>query len=86
MEKLPLYIYVVFILTTFLTIFLFFKATQKSIKSLIVLIAWLGLQSILAAKGFYTANTTLPPRFLLLVGPPLLFIILLFSTGAGRTI
>lgn len=84
MEKLPLYIYVVFILTTFLTIFLFFKATQKSIKSLIVLIAWLGLQSILAAKGFYAANTTLPPRFLLLVGPPLLFIILLFSTKAGR--
>jgi hypothetical protein len=49
------------------------------------LIAWLFFQSIVSLKGFYYTDTrSLPPRFGLLIVPPLLVIILLFITRRGR--
>ena len=84
MENLPTYVSLVFILTTLLTIFLFYLATQNSTVSLGILFAWLAFQGVLAATGFYTVTDTIPPRFLLLVGPPLLLIIALFMFSKGR--
>ena len=55
MENLPVYISIVFILTTFLSIYL-----------------------------FYTVTNTFPPRFLLVILPPLLLIAMLFLTAKGR--
>ncbi|HEX6224365.1 MAG TPA: hypothetical protein VFZ52_08145 [Chryseolinea sp.] len=84
MENLPTYVSLVFILTTLLTIFLFYLATQRSTVSLGILFAWLAFQGVLAATGFYTVTDTIPPRFLLLVGPPLLLLIALFMFSKGR--
>ena len=84
MENLPSYVKVVFILTTFLTIFLFYRATKKSTLTLGILFGWLALQSLIGLSGFYTETKTIPPRFLLLIGPPLLFIIALFLTTKGK--
>ncbi len=84
MNNLPIYIPVVFGLTTILTVFLFYKATNKSAATLIVLLAWLALQTIVALSGFYTVTDTIPPRFVLLVLPPLILIICLFATAKGR--
>jgi len=84
MENLPAYISLVFGLTTILTVGLFYRATSNSRKTLLILLAWLTLQAFIGLSGFYTVTDTLPPRFLLLVLPPLFFIIGLFATTKGR--
>jgi hypothetical protein len=84
MENLPVYINVGFVLITLLTIWLFYKATNYSKLVWIIITAWLIIQTIISLTGFYTITKTHPPRFLLLVLPALLFIILLFTTNKGR--
>ncbi len=44
---------------------------------------WLIAQSILGLKGFYKVTDTLPPRFFIMIAPPLLFITVLFFTASG---
>jgi hypothetical protein len=82
--ELPMYISVVFIATTCLTVFAFYKAANNSKATLLVIVLWLTLQSFISLTGFYTKTDTLPPRFILLVGPPLLLIAFLFMTTRGR--
>jgi hypothetical protein len=83
MEHLPPYISIVFMLTTFFALFLLYRAVKSY---LIILIAagWLGLQGIISSTGFYTVTNTVPPRFVLTVFPPLVLIIVLFTTNRGR--
>lgn len=81
---LPLYINVVFIATTFLCIFLFYKAAGNSKITLLLLIAWIIFQAILGLSGFYTIAGSFPPRFILLALPALILIIALFLTAKGR--
>lgn len=84
MENLPIAIGLLFDLTTFLTVGLFYLAAHHSKTTLIVLLVWLALQTAIGLSGFYHIKDTVPPRFLLLVGPPMLFIVLLFCTRKGR--
>lgn len=84
MENLPIYISIVFGLVTILTVGIFYKATNNSKTTIIILLAWLALQTFIGLSGFYTVTDTIPPRFLLLVLPPILFIIGLFTTSKGR--
>jgi hypothetical protein len=82
--NLPMYVNIVFILTTLLTIFFFYKATNNSKATLVILFAWILIQAILGLSGFYTITNTFPPRFVLLALPAILFIIGLFVTAKGR--
>lgn len=84
MENLPIYISIIFVLITFLTVSIFCLATKKPGATLIILLAWLGLQATISITGFYTVTDTMPPRFFLTVGPPVVLIILLFITKSGR--
>lgn len=84
MENLPVYISIVFGLTTFLTVWLFYKAANHSKITLLILLVWLALQAFMGLSGFYTVTDTIPPRFLLLALPAILFIIALFATSKGR--
>lgn len=84
MQYLPLYISVVFGLITILAVLIFFKATNNSYVTLFILLGWLAVQAFVALTGFYTVTTGIPPRFIALVLPPLLFIIGLFVTAGGR--
>lgn len=84
MESLPAYIRIVFGMTTLLTVWLFYRSTGKRTTVLILLMSWLALQALIGLSGFYTVTNTVPPRFLLLVLPPVLLIIALFSTSRGR--
>ena len=79
-----MYVNIVFILTTLLTIFLFYKATHNSKLTLVILFSWILLQAILGLSGFYTITNTFPPRFALLALPAVLFIIGLFVSAKGR--
>ena len=84
MDKLPLYISLVFALTTFATVWFFYLATKSSTTTLVVIMSWLIIQTVMGLSGFYLVTRTSPPRFLLLVLPPLVFITGLFVTRKGR--
>lgn len=78
MLPLPVYIPLTFLLTTALCIFWFWQATNKSKVVLFILLSWCTLQSIVAFTGFYSVTNTMPPRFILLAGPAMITIVLLF--------
>lgn len=84
MENLPLYVSIIFVFTTCLTLFIFYKVANHSKPALGIILIWLIAQSILVYRGFYTVTDTLPPRFVMLIAPPLLFIVVLFFTASGK--
>jgi len=84
MENIPFYVYATFGLTVITTLFLFYRATQNSKGFLVLISIWLFLQSAIGISGFYTITHTMPPRFQLLLLPPLVFTIVQFSTKKGR--
>ncbi len=83
MEQIPNYLNIFFGLTTLFTIGIFYWAANQSKFTLIILLSWLILQFIIGTTGFYTITEGFPPRFLLLILPPFIFIIGLFSTTKG---
>ena len=94
-DKLPTYIYITFVLTTIVTLIMFFctikssnsKQTQKkAIFIFIGLIVWLLIQAILSLKNIYNTDTnaTLPKLILIGILPIILTIILLFITSKGK--
>ena len=90
----PSFVSVIFVLTTMLTLYFFHFAIKNSTiektrnKARVILyfmILWLALQAMVSLDDFYSSNThTVPPRFLLLVLPPLALIVILFITQSGR--
>ena len=84
MTSLPLALYGTFIGTTLLGIWLFYRAANSSGRVLGGLVGWLLVQSFIALSGFYTVAASRPPRLLLALLPPLLVIVGLFNTAAGR--
>jgi hypothetical protein len=86
MEQLPIYIAVVFILTTFATLGLLYKAANQSKLLIIASLLWLALQTLISLTEFYTKTNVTPPRFGLLLLPPVVFIAVLFLTKKGKAI
>ena len=84
MQNLPIFIPLLFGLTTLFSLGIFYKASHKSKNTLIILIVWLIIQAIIGLSGFYTVENTLPPRFIGLVLPPFFLILVLFLTQKGR--
>ncbi len=84
MESIPFYIPFGFVLTALVTIFLFYRAANNSKLVVLILSIWLIVQSAIAYAGFYVESFNFPPRFLVLVSPPLIVIISLFLTKKGR--
>src|SRR5688572_2286305 len=82
--NIPIFISIFFILTTLLTFYLFTRSTKGKNNISIVLVIWLVMQAIVSANGFYLITDNIPPRFVLLVWPPLLFIIALFILAPGK--
>ena len=94
-EHLPLYISLIFGLTTVATLLLFIVTvrnsdapeTRKKAKPICIgFTLWLALQAVLTLNGIYNSNTnSLPPKIVLTgILPALLMIILLFSTSKGK--
>lgn len=83
-EGMPFYISALFIATTLLTLFLMYKASGSSRICLMFAIGWLTLQGLLGYSWFYLVTDTMPPRAMLMIGPPMLVIILIFCTRWGR--
>lgn len=83
MQTLPLYVYVTFVLTVIIAIGLLYRAASNSKPLLLLISLWVVVQSVLGVNGFYQVRTA-PPRFLLLVLPPMLFLLILFILPRGR--
>lgn len=84
MENLPVFISVIFILTTALTVWFFYKASQRSKYALAIILLWLILQGILSLSGFYLNTSALPPRIIFILPPTLLLMLILFLNVKGR--
>jgi hypothetical protein len=84
MENLPFYVYLVFGLTVLLALFMFYKATNYSKTFLIIIFFWMAAQTVISLSGFYKVTSTVPPRAALLLVPPLVMTIILFSTKRGQ--
>ena len=84
MQHLPIYIPAAFITTTLITLLLLYKAARYSKPVIIITLIWLALQTALGLSGFYQNTAGLPPRFMLLLIPPVIFIIMLFTLKPGR--
>lgn len=82
----PLYLYLLFIVTVMLSFLLIGRAFKASKPVLICISLWLLVQSVIAATGFYTDNSSQPPHMIAIVFPPILCIIYLFVTKKGRLI
>jgi len=81
---LPSYVSIVFGLTMVLTLYLLLKAAHFSKYAILVLSIWTGIQVFFSLNGFYKVIDTIPPRFVLLIIPPILLIIILFNTQKGK--
>jgi hypothetical protein len=84
MENLKLFTAIVFILTTTLTVIWFRKASLHSSMRFWIILIWIVLQGILGQVGFYQHPHRFPSPILILLLPPVLTIILLFTTTAGQ--
>lgn len=95
LENLPLYVTVIFGLTTLVSLFLFYYAiknsthlpSRKKANSIFLgMLAWLMVQAVLSFMAIYYNDThTLPPKlFLFGILPTFIAIILLFITRTGK--
>lgn len=84
LPQLPLYVSVIFVLTTGLTVWLFYRAAHGSKTVLMIALAWMTIQAGLGLSEFYLQTSGLPPRFPALVVPPVLLLIGLLVTQRGR--
>lgn len=78
-------IQLLFNLTTIFTFVWIVKKFNPSRNFIILIAFWLLLQAILGIKGFYLNESTIPPRFVLMVFPPLLFILILMNSTKGKS-
>ena len=80
-EGLPNWINLLFLLTAGATILLFYYANGKRRGLLFMLIAWSVVQSFLALSGFYQLTDTFPPRYILVLFPATIFIMVGLMPG-----
>jgi hypothetical protein len=86
MNHLPFYVSAVFVLTTFATVYLFYRASNKNVRLLLIIAVWMIFQSLIAATGFFAVVDTVPPRLMILIALPLAGIATTFFTRKGRSL
>lgn len=84
MNPLPFFLPAVFLLIVLITAFALLRAAGFRPLAVAGVGAWLLVQGLLSATGFYTRFDTVPPRLLLLVLPPLAALLAAFGTRRGR--
>lgn len=95
LEHLPVYIPVIFAITSVITLLIFYwvikNSEEKSIKEnsnkiILVLIIWLAIQAIISINNTYSNDTnSLPPKiFMFGILPSLVMLLWLFFSKAGK--
>lgn len=83
-DDLPMFINALFLVTTLLTVGLFYKATGFSRWTLAIIAVWVAAQSVIGLTGFYEVNGSFSPRLMLLGLVPFILVVGLFSTDKGK--
>ena len=76
MENLPIYVYLLFFITVLFSLIFLYRGTGRSKIALSIVLTWLLVQGVIAAKFFYIQPRIEPQHFLLLVLPPMVTVIL----------
>ena len=84
MQHLPIYVYGLFILTVIIAFWIIIKASGVSKSFMVVLLCWIIIQTVLSVAGFYVKINAIPPRLPFLLLPPLIVLVVLFSTHKGK--
>ncbi len=84
MEHVAMGLKAVFVITTLLAVYLFYRASNQSKVFLLLVLTWMAIQLCLGLAGFYQDESTTPPRFILLILPPFLLIAGVFLTSKGK--
>ena len=85
MAEISTSIEIFFNFTTLVTLLCFYQ-TNRSTKALIGIFIWMTVVGILGYFGFYRVQNTLPPRFVFLLAPGILFVIVYFFFTINNTI
>ncbi len=86
MENLPTYISLGFVATTLVTVYMFYLASGKNKKLVIVLLAIALTHGILAITGFYADYPIPAPKIATILGPTVLLMLFAFLTRKGQSI
>ncbi len=84
MESVSVFTVIMFVLTTIATLWLFYIASNENKKVVVAILIWGLIVGVLGVLGFYEKLGEVPPRFVFLLGPVTLFVLLLFITKNGR--
>jgi len=84
MRDLPVFLSVLFILCTIFTVIILWMSSNHSKKALLLSLSWLILQGVLSYSMFYEDTFSFPPRFVLLLLPAILFVVVLFFSKKGK--
>ena len=84
MQHVSLSLQLAFGLISLATVYWFYVASNKSKIFLLIAFLWMSFQMILGLTEFYLDGLSLPPRFLLLLLPPILLAIAMFTTKKGK--
>ncbi|MDO5989626.1 hypothetical protein Q4Q39_19660 [Flavivirga amylovorans] len=74
-----------FILTTLVTLWFLYKASRNK-KILLGIMIWMFIVGVLGLSGFYRNTTAFPPRFFFLLGPGILFVLIIFLNRNTRQV
>lgn len=80
----PNSITLLFVAITVTTLFVLWNAFQKNKIVLAISLLWLTAQGILGCTEFYSVTNSMPPRVMLMIVPPILLILALFSFKRSR--
>jgi hypothetical protein len=84
MNQLPFYVNALFIACVLTTLGFLYKASRGNAVFVGACLLWCILQFALSMGGFYLKFDAVPPRFLLMVAPPMAVILISFFTTKGR--
>lgn len=73
-----------FIITSILSIYLFYRGSNKNKKALWIILLYTIIHGVLAYNEFYLNFETVPPRFALVIVPATILIVLLFNLKSGK--
>ena len=85
MSSLPNYVSITFIAITFVSVLLFYRATNNNKLALLIVLVVAAVQAILSYKGFYLDTSAVPPRLLFILLPSLIIMVIAFVTRSGKT-
>jgi hypothetical protein len=85
MNDFPITISLLFVAATCFSVWQLYKSASKSNTVLLFIGILMVLQTVLGLNGFFRNSESMPPRFLLLIGPGFITCLLLFITKKGRT-